>query len=254
LKGVSHIIVDEVHERSLESDFLLIILRELVKRRKDIKVILMSATVDAELFAAYFESTRQHPQQSQHPQQRTQQNLPIVSIPGFAYPVTEFYLEDVLEMTGITMHQLATRTKGAKKSKTEKEEQGKRRTEFEETYSRYSERTREALLAIDQEKIDLAVVESLIWFICENKVKFNELQQPQHGGGESGPAGAILVFFPGMADIIAMHQRLKQSAPRYGGLSNYWILPLHSSISTEEQQRVFDRPPKSVQKIILSTK
>lgn len=233
--------MDEVHERSLESDFLLIILRELVKRRKGIKIVLMSATLDAELFASYFMRKERNASQQQR-------QFPILEIPGFAYPVTEFFLEDALEMTGITLHQLATRRKG-KKSKTEKEEEGKKRAEFEETYSRYSESTREALLSIDQEKIDLAVVESLIWFVCENKTKFSELK-PQH----QQQGGAILVFFPGMADIIAMHHRLKASAGRYGGLQNYWILPLHSSISTEEQQRVFDRPPPSVQKIILSTK
>ena len=54
LKSVSHIIVDEVHERSEESDFLLLILRDLVKVRKDLKVVLMSATLNAELFSDYF--------------------------------------------------------------------------------------------------------------------------------------------------------------------------------------------------------
>ncbi|XP_060559256.1 ATP-dependent RNA helicase DHX29-like, partial [Ruditapes philippinarum] len=53
LQHVTHIIVDEVHERSVQSDFLLIILQQLLKQRSDLKVILMSATLDADKFSAY---------------------------------------------------------------------------------------------------------------------------------------------------------------------------------------------------------
>lgn len=42
----THIIIDEVHERSIDSDFLLIVLKQLLKVKKDLKVILMSATVE----------------------------------------------------------------------------------------------------------------------------------------------------------------------------------------------------------------
>ncbi|WAR09447.1 DHX29-like protein, partial [Mya arenaria] len=54
LSHISHIIVDEVHERSVQSDFLLIVLKRLLDQRSDLKVILMSATLDAQKFSAYF--------------------------------------------------------------------------------------------------------------------------------------------------------------------------------------------------------
>jgi HrpA-like RNA helicase len=44
LEGVSHVVVDEVHERTIDGDFLLILLRRLCKRRSDLRVVLMSAT------------------------------------------------------------------------------------------------------------------------------------------------------------------------------------------------------------------
>lgn len=64
MKSVTHILVDEVHERSEESDFLLLILRDLVKVRKDLRVILMSATLNADLFSDYFDK------------------VPVLEIPG----------------------------------------------------------------------------------------------------------------------------------------------------------------------------
>ena len=54
LKGVSHIFVDEIHERDINSDFLLIILKRLLPFRPNLKIILMSATLNAAMFAGYF--------------------------------------------------------------------------------------------------------------------------------------------------------------------------------------------------------
>ncbi|XP_002978696.2 DExH-box ATP-dependent RNA helicase DExH6 [Selaginella moellendorffii] len=81
--GVSatHIIVDEIHERDCNADFLLIVLKGLLLAQPDLRLVLMSATLDAELFSSYFN------------------NCPVLKIPGFTHPVTVYYLEDVLSMT-----------------------------------------------------------------------------------------------------------------------------------------------------------
>jgi ATP-dependent RNA helicase DHX29 len=84
LEGTSHVVVDEVHERSLQTDLLLTILRDLSVRRIEagrpgIKVVLMSATVDASFFAGYLEG------------------CPVVSAVGRSFPVEQYYLEDVYE-------------------------------------------------------------------------------------------------------------------------------------------------------------
>lgn len=79
LAGVSHIFVDEIHERDLNSDFLLIILKKLLRARPDIKLVLMSATLNAELFADYFGGA------------------PVLHIPGRTFPVKTFFLEDAIE-------------------------------------------------------------------------------------------------------------------------------------------------------------
>lgn len=59
----------QVHERSVQSDFLLTILKDVVMRRSDLQLILMSATVDCNKFSAYFN------------------RCPVVSIPGRTFPV-----------------------------------------------------------------------------------------------------------------------------------------------------------------------
>lgn len=85
IADVSHVFVDEVHERSLDTDFLLALLREILRTRKDLKVILMSATLDAKIFENYFGGS---------------QNVAKVDIEGRTFPVEDLYLDDVLQFTG----------------------------------------------------------------------------------------------------------------------------------------------------------
>ena len=56
LRAYDTIIIDEAHERSLNIDFLLGYLRQILPRRPDLKVIVTSATIDAERFAQHFAS------------------------------------------------------------------------------------------------------------------------------------------------------------------------------------------------------
>lgn len=67
------LIVDEVHERHLHNDFLLGVLRRLLPQRPDLKVILMSATINISLFSSYFGSA------------------PVVQVPGRLFPITVVY-------------------------------------------------------------------------------------------------------------------------------------------------------------------
>lgn len=64
------LIVDEVHERHLHNDFLLGVLRRLLPERPDLKVILMSATINISLFSSYFGGA------------------PVVQVPGRLFPIT----------------------------------------------------------------------------------------------------------------------------------------------------------------------
>lgn len=82
LKGISHVVVDEVHERDVNTDLLLALLRSSLKENPDLRVVLMSATGDKRRLSDYFGG------------------CPIVKVPGFMHPVKDQYLEDVLREMG----------------------------------------------------------------------------------------------------------------------------------------------------------
>ncbi|KAK9814740.1 hypothetical protein WJX72_010718 [[Myrmecia] bisecta] len=82
VQDVTHIVVDEIHERDRFADFLLILLRDILPQQPHLRLILMSATLHIDLFSQYFGG------------------CPVVNVPGFTYPVQDFYLEDVLSMIG----------------------------------------------------------------------------------------------------------------------------------------------------------
>uniref|UniRef100_A0A7S3XH27 RNA helicase n=1 Tax=Picocystis salinarum TaxID=88271 RepID=A0A7S3XH27_9CHLO len=79
LEEFTHIIIDEIHERDRFADFLLIILKDLLPMAPHLRVVLMSATLNSEAFMSYF-------------------SCPMVKVPGFTYPVEDFYLEDILAL------------------------------------------------------------------------------------------------------------------------------------------------------------
>jgi len=77
LQNCDVVVVDEVHERDLLTDFLLILLREVLPRRPALRLLLMSATLDVDTFTKYFEG------------------CPVLAVPaGPLHPVEEVHLDD----------------------------------------------------------------------------------------------------------------------------------------------------------------
>ncbi|GMM50862.1 DEAH-box ATP-dependent RNA helicase [Starmerella bacillaris] len=73
------IILDEAHERTLATDILMCLLKMLAKKRPELKIIVMSATLDAEKFQTYFD------------------NAPLLTVGGRTYPVEVFYTPEYQE-------------------------------------------------------------------------------------------------------------------------------------------------------------
>lgn len=258
LKGVTHVIVDEVHERTEESDFLLLVLKDLIVQRPDLKIILMSATLNANLFSEYF------------------YNCPTVHIPGRTFPVDQFFLEDAIEKTGYVIEDGSPYMRSGKHNVSNTSGRGGRvesrdladdlsedmwnfmsfckkdfvkdsipdqQLSFQDLTMRYKDSKKSVLktmAAMDMDKINMDMVESLLEWIVDGK--------------HSYPPGAVLVFMPGLAEIKMLYEQLQSNRMfNNRGAKRCVVYPLHSTLTNEEQQAVFSRPPEGVTKIIIST-
>lgn len=222
LGEITHLVLDEVHERSIESDFLLIVLKKLLARRKELKVVLMSATVDAEKFSKYMGGA------------------PVLNVPGRTFPVRVNYLEDALELTGYAPEQRNPNEKITDLDEDPAEsdpDPSSSKSDAAKDLRQYSPKTRNTLSTFDEYQIDFELIVQLIGRISvdPNYIDFSK---------------AILVFLPGIAEIRTLNDMLL-GEPFFQ--RDWEVFPLHSTIATEDQERAFLVPPPGVRKIVLAT-
>ena len=222
LSEMTHLVLDEVHERTIDSDFLLIVLKKMMKRRPDLKVVLMSATVDADRFSKYLGGA------------------PVLTVPGRTFPVVDKYLEDAIELTGYSigdaskarMVDLDDDMADVEDAETDGSKAG-----LMAELSSYSAQTRATVVQMDEYRIDFDLIMDLIGKIATDKAYIPYSK-------------AILVFLPGIADIRTLNDMLLGN-PSFA--STWLVFPLHSSIATEDQESAFLIPPPGKRKIVLAT-
>uniref|UniRef100_A0A2K6G138 ATP-dependent RNA helicase DHX29 n=1 Tax=Propithecus coquereli TaxID=379532 RepID=A0A2K6G138_PROCO len=238
LTNVSHVIVDEVHERSVQSDFLLIILKEILQKRSDLHLILMSATVDSEKFSTYFT------------------HCPILRISGRSYPVEVFHLEDIIEETGFVLEKdseycqkfleeeeeitinVTSKAGGIRKYLEYIPVQTGANADLNPFYQKYSNRTQHAILYMNPHKINLDLILELLAYL-DKSPQFRNIE------------GAVLIFLPGLAHIQQLYDLLSNDRRFYS--ERYKVIALHSILSTQDQAAAFTLPPPGVRKIVLAT-
>ncbi|XP_019491100.1 PREDICTED: ATP-dependent RNA helicase A isoform X2 [Hipposideros armiger] len=214
IRGISHVIVDEIHERDINTDFLLVVLRDVVQAYPEVRIVLMSATIDTSMFCEYFFS------------------CPIIEVYGRTFPVQEYFLEDCIQMTSFVPP-----PKDKKKKDKDKEEDGGEEDDANCNLicgDEYGPETKMSMAQLNEKETPLELIEALLKYI-------ETLNVP----------GAVLVFLPGWNLIYTMQKHLEMN-PHFGS-HRYQILPLHSQIPREEQRKVFDPVPGGVTKVILST-
>lgn len=213
LADITHLIIDEVHERSIDTDFLLIILKTLMMRRPNLKVVLMSATGDTTRFSKYLN------------------DAPIVNVPGRTFPVKRFFLEDAIELIHYSIGPGSNN-----RSLSEDDEDIEQKTKNMGKLEGYSVQTKNFLREYDEYQIDHELIIKLMEYLISN---------PTY----SSFSKAILVFLPGIAEIRELHDMLVG----HPSFDHTLVYPLHSSIASEEQQQAFVIPPPDVRKIVLAT-
>ncbi|XP_047162066.1 DExH-box ATP-dependent RNA helicase DExH3 [Vigna umbellata] len=230
LKGVTHVIVDEIHERGMNEDFLLIVLKEILPHRPDLRLVLMSATLNAELFSSYFNGA------------------PTMHIPGFTFPVRAHFLEDILERT---RHRLTPYNQiddyGQEKTwKMQKQAQAFRRKK-----SQIASAVEDALEVADFKGYSLRTQDSLSCW-CPDSIGFNLIEHVLCHIVKNERPGAVLVFMTGWDDINSLKDQL-QAHPLLGDQSKVLLLACHGSMASSEQKLIFENPEGGVRKIVLAT-
>lgn len=221
----------------------------------------MSATVDSDKISSFFGG------------------CPIIHVPGRTFPVDVLYLEDAIEHTGwsisedspyakrrkfhaITSNRIRTSLGCAsghskfyqRKSRTdwdestvieededatlvEGESNAKIPISVEKRYSPLTERTVELL---DERAIPYDLIVRLLEHLCFKDQSLSSF------------SSAVLIFMPGLAEIRRMSDRLSEHAS-FGQESLFRVYPLHSTLSSESQNAVFDVPPAGMKKIVIGT-
>jgi HrpA-like RNA helicase len=248
LKGISHVIVDEVHERQWQIDVLLVSLRALLQgTRSDLKVVLMSATLDADLFRSFFGGA------------------PLVTVPGRTFPVATYHLEDILEATNhiieehsrYALRQYDARetvsmwvsTKGGERKRQTVSLDSELGTNVSDRYPGFALPTRRSMDRVDESQINYDLIEDLLEFVLLKNGTTQALSPPE---GVDISNGALLIFLPGVGEIKALSERLRSSR-MFGDARWFTIVPLHSLLSSAEQRRAFEKPLNGRRNIILST-
>uniref|UniRef100_A0A8C3TKT9 RNA helicase n=1 Tax=Catharus ustulatus TaxID=91951 RepID=A0A8C3TKT9_CATUS len=176
IRGISHVIVDEIHERDINTDFLLVVLRDVVQVYPEIRVVLMSATIDTSMFCEYFF------------------NCPIIEVYGRTFPVQDYFLEDCIQMT-----QFVPPPK--EKKKKEKDEESAEDDDANCNLicsDEYGPETKHSMAQLNERETSFELIEALLTYI-------RTLNVP----------GAVLVFLPGWNLIYTMQKHLEMN-PRFG--------------------------------------
>ncbi|MDI1307984.1 MAG: ATP-dependent RNA helicase HrpA [Methylotenera sp.] len=200
LNAYDTIIIDEAHERSLNIDFLLGYLKQLLPKRPDLKIIVTSATIDAERFSNHFSSLTSD---------GVLKVAPVIEVSGRTYPVEIRYRP--LGKAGFRAKEIA--------------EAENAQFDFEdETIFGIARKAKTEARWLEEDDEEEAIEEAIL------DAADDLLRQ---GDGD------ILVFLPGEREIRDVADHLRKYQGRSAKLKHIEVLPLFARLSIEDQQKIF---------------
>ncbi|KAJ9066111.1 hypothetical protein DSO57_1012746 [Entomophthora muscae] len=214
-KDLTHLVIDEIQERSLDSDFLLVLVRRITMLNTHLRVVLMSATVDANAFSAYFG------------------NCPVLHVPGRTFPVQVHYLETVLKDTGYVLES------GSYYARRESHSLPARRLRTNHAFDPpvSADPVKSTLSLMREDIINNELIIRLLHHISDSAVL---------------PEGAILIFLPGVPEIKLLHSHLAADSVLGDG-KRFMILQAHSGVPPDQQTAIFASVGAPLRKVVLAT-
>ncbi|KAH9937690.1 P-loop containing nucleoside triphosphate hydrolase protein [Fomitopsis serialis] len=232
LDDVTHILVDEVHERDR-------MIADRKARGKPLKVVLMSATIDSKLFQEYFPDDKNRP-------------ASVIEIPGRAFPVTKKFLDEFLpevskERSASWVFQEDSVQKYLTHQLGSTAVVGMTGTTMRRGRGHDSDMPVPASAGPDSSRDDdLDMPASLVALTIAHVLRRSE-------------DGHVLCFLPGWDDIMSVQKCLQGLTGgnlldiNFNDSRKYSLHLLHSSVPIAEQQAIFEPPPEGVRRIILAT-
>ncbi|PQE05791.1 atp-dependent RNA helicase a protein [Rutstroemia sp. NJR-2017a BVV2] len=250
---ITHILIDEVHERDMLIDFVLISLRQAIRKRIDEgkkvpRISFMSATMDVDEFKSYFTIKDKAGNETR---------FPILHVPGRMFPIKEFHLEDILK----TLYKLYTENQLSLLRSAESIRYLRSEQEFsQQCVSSVNSSHEKDTIATDSNnalvdnKSDPSNGQSIIES-DEAQVPINLVSIVIAHIAKTTEGGSILVFLPGLREIEETAEVLKKNwilGINFGNENKYKMFCLHSSLEAD-QKDVFEPSPEGCRKIVLAT-
>ena len=246
LEGVTHVVIDEAHEREVDLDLVLTVLKRVLvpansataqgtPREPPFRVIIMSATFNADIFAGYFAHVpvRATEEQSEGASAVGIQLAPVLKVGAKCFPVTSIYTDDLQGLPGFPTLKDTAMIDGLGGDA----ESGGVGSAVESG-------------AI---KLDKKLYDATVWILQH----LRKMEDGQHEGislpphSQAGKAGgAVLIFCPGVPEIYDLLEAFAAS-----GIDDrkFLIIPLHSLLEDKQQDEIFRGPSHGKRKVIIGT-
>lgn len=244
LEGVTHVVIDEAHEREVDMDLVLTVLKralipadsvaaQAASRDPPFRLIIMSATFNADIFAGYFAHVpvRTAAEQINDAVDGEKQVAPVLKVGAKCFPVTTIYTDDLQELPGFPTLKDTTMTDGS-----------------DGDSGGVGSAVENGAIKLDKKLYDAAV-----WILQH----LRKMEDGQHEGitlpphSQAGKAGgAVLIFCPGAPEIYDLLEAFAA-----GGIDDrrFVIIPLHGLLEDKQQDEIFRPPPYGKRKVIIGT-
>ncbi|MBN3311408.1 DHX35 helicase, partial [Atractosteus spatula] len=235
LKKYSVLMLDEAHERTLYTDIAIGLLKKIQKKRRDLRLIIASATLDAKKFQEFFNLN-----ESGDPNKDT---CRILTVEGRTYPVDIFYTVSVGDKSSVCLCQGSTATTLPGLCWLSVCCSLLRAAAMRDTLLHQFSRP---FLSGAPAANAYGPVPDYVKATVETVLKIHETE----GDGD------VLAFLTGQEEVERVVSLLVEQAralSRFGMKKHLRVLPMYAGLPYQEQMKVFERAPPSVRKVVVAT-